>query len=232
MLNIKVLNVDYNFDGIKQTIHPVIIFSGDEIILIDCGYPGFLSVMEREIQNIGVDCNTINKIIITHQDHDHMGSLADFIDKYPQIQVITSNSEVSYVSGNKKSLRLLQAEELQKILPEDQKEFGEQFCEILRNVRPCKVDITVNDGDFIDINGECEVIATPGHTPGHISLYLKKIKTIITGDAAVLENNKLVIANPQFTLDIKQAENSLEKMLSFDADTFICYHGGIYKSQS
>ncbi|MDF2606783.1 MAG: beta-lactamase domain protein [Bacillales bacterium] len=230
MLNVKVLNIEYKFNDIKETFHPVIIFSGEEIIMIDCGYPGFLSIIEREIQKIGVDCNMINKIMITHQDHDHMGSLADFIEKYPKIQVIASNYEAPYVAGDKKSLRLLQAEEFQKTLPEEQKEFGEHFCEILRNVRPCNVDITVDNGDFIDINGECKVIATPGHTPGHISLYLKKIKTIITGDAAVLENNKLVIANPQFTLDFKQAEDSLEKILSYDANTFICYHGGVYKS--
>ncbi|MDF2947154.1 MAG: beta-lactamase domain protein [Bacillales bacterium] len=232
MLNIKVLNIEYQFNGIKETIHPVIIFSGEEIILIDCGYPDFLSIIEREIQKNGVDCNAISKIVITHQDHDHMGSLADFIGKYPKIRVIAGNYETPYITGDKKSLRLKQAEEFQKTLPVDQKEFGEQFCEILRNVRPCNVDIKVNDGDFIDINEECEVIETPGHTPGHISLYLRKIKTIITGDSAVLENNKLVIANPQFTLDLKQAEDSLEKILSYDVNTFICYHGGVYKSQS
>lgn len=52
---------------------------------------------------------------------------------------------------------------------------------------------------------------------------------MITGDAAVLENNNLVIANPQFTLDIKKAEESLLKLKEYDVDTFICYHGGVYK---
>lgn len=43
--------------------------------------------------------------------------------------------------------------------------------------------------------------------PGHISLFLTKTNSIVTGDAAVIENGELVIANPQFTLDLNLAEN-------------------------
>ncbi len=77
--------------------------------------------------------------------------------------------------------------------------------------------------------GGCEIVGTPGHTPGHISLYIKNKKTLITGDAAALENNQLVIENPQFTLDVENANKSISKILDYDADTYICYHGGVYK---
>ena len=61
---------------------------------------------------------------------------------------------------------------------------------------------------------------------GHISLYLKDTNAIITGDAAVIENNKLVIANPQFALNLELVENSLEKLVTMNADNYYCYHGG------
>lgn len=48
-------------------------------------------------------------------------------------------------------------------------------------------------------------------------------------DAAALENNQLCIANPQFTLDIDNANKSISKILNYDAETYICYHGGIFK---
>lgn len=229
MVDVKVLNIDFSFEGIKDTVHPVLICMKQEIILVDCGYLGFLSKLENEIQAVGVDCNQITKVVITHHDHDHMGALAEFREKYPKIKVVASELEAPYISGKEKFLRLSQAEEFQKYLPDEQKKFGENFCNILRRVRTTNVDITVRDGDCIDKNRECEVIATPGHTPGHISIYLKNIRTMITGDAAVLEDNELIIANPQFALDIRQAEQSVEKILTYDAETFICYHGGIFK---
>ena len=64
--------------------------------------------------------------------------------------------------------------------------------------------------------------------PGHISIYHKESKSLIVGDALVVENGELVIALPQYTLDMNEARNSVEKLLNYDIDRIICYHGGIY----
>lgn len=229
MENIIALNIKFKFDVVEDVIHPVILKDDKEMILIDCGFTGFMPVIEEAMKAEGLDCNQLTKIIITHHDHDHMGSLADFKLKYPNIKVVASEVEAPYISGEKKYLRLEQAEVMQDTLSEDQKAFGEAFCEILRNVKPVKVDIIVHDGEIMDWCGGCEIISTPGHTPGHISLYSKNKRTMITGDAAVLEDNQLVIANPQFTLDVDKAKKSLTKLMSYDVETFICYHGGILK---
>lgn len=231
MNDIIVLNIKFKFGHIEDVIHPVILKDEDEMILIDCGYIGFMPLIEDAIKSEGLDCNLLTKILITHHDHDHMGALDDFKLKYPNIKVVASELEAPFISGEKKSLRLEQAEALQNTLNEEQKQFGEAFCEILRKVKPAKVDMIVHDGEILNWCGGCEVIYTPGHTPGHISLYLKNKKTIITGDAAALENNQLVIANPQFTLDIDSANKSILKLLSYDADTVICYHGGMSSRQ-
>lgn len=229
MENIIVLNVKYKFGDIEGIIHPVVLKDNNEMILVDCGYVGFMPIIEDAFKSENLDCNQLTKILITHHDHDHMGALADFKEKYPNIEIIASEIEAPYISGEKKSLRLEQAEELQNNLSEEQKTFGEAFCEILKSVKPVSVDILVNDGEVMDWCGGCEIVGTPGHTPGHISLYLKDKRTIITGDAAALENNQLVIANPQFTLDIENANKSISKILDYDAEKYICYHGGIYK---
>lgn len=64
--------------------------------------------------------------------------------------------------------------------------------------------------------------------PGHISLYIKEIKTLVSGDALVVEDGILAIANPQYTLDMDMAKNSIKELLNYDIDQIICYHGGIY----
>ena len=44
-------------------------------------------------------------------------------------------------------------------------------------------DIMLKDGDKIKVGSlELEVIHTPGHTPGSISLYCRKEKVVFTGD--------------------------------------------------
>ena len=81
------------------------------------------------------------------------------------------------------------------------------------------------DGDKI-LDGQCTIIETPGHTSGHISLYFPSLHTVITGDAAVNEENKKVIANPHYCLDIEKAEQSLKKIKSLNPKNIYYYHGG------
>lgn len=229
MENIIVLNVNYKFGDMEGTIHPVVLRDKNEMILVDCGYTGFMSIIEDAMRTENLDCNKLTKIVITHHDHDHMGALADFKHKYPDVKIVASEIEAPYISGEKKSLRLEQAESLQSTLNEEQKKFGRAFCDILKSVKTVEVDEFVHDGEVMNWCGGCEIVGTSGHTPGHISLYIKNKKTLITGDAAALENNQLVIANPQFTLDVENANKSISKILDYDADTYICYHGGVYK---
>ena len=73
---------------------------------------------------------------------------------------------------------------------------------MLKGVEPAEVDVTLHGGDVLDICGGCEVIDTPGHTPGHISLYLPAQGTVVTGDAMVLEQGSPAVANPQFAFDL------------------------------
>ena len=156
----------------------------------------------------GIDADSLTKVLITHHDDDHMGAIYEIKERYPHIKVVSSEIESGYISGKRKSLRLLQAEEILNGVPEEQKQFGIDFCETLRKVKPVNVDIIVKDGDSLDWAGGCQVISTPGH----ISLFLTETNSIVTGDAAVVENGELVITNPQFALDLNTAQDSLKKL--------------------
>lgn len=228
MCDMIILDIEFQFAGRKDFIHPVILKDSGSMVLIDCGYTGFLTALESAMEREGLHCSDLTHVLITHQDHDHMGALAALKQKYPGIKVAASREEAPYVSGQRKSLRLEQAEAMQPHLPEDQKQFGIAFANILRNVQPVPVDIFVKDADLLPWGGGCTVIETPGHTPGHISLFVNREEVLITGDAAALENGELVIANPQFTLDLEEANRSLDKIKTYGAKQIICYHGGIY----
>jgi glyoxylase-like metal-dependent hydrolase (beta-lactamase superfamily II) len=223
-----VLELKFVFNGIENTIYPVMLCDEKEVILVDCGYPGFLNLIKDIAESKDVDMNRLTKIIITHHDYDHMGSLAAFKREYPNIKILSSIDDEAYVSGKIKSLRLQQAEKLYDLLPENEKEGAEAFQQLLESIEPSNVDIGLHDGDSFPWCGGVEIITTPGHMPGHISIYLKDFKTLISGDALVIENGELAIANPRYTLDIIEAKKSIKKLLSREIDKIICYHGGVY----
>ena len=224
----KVLDIPFEYQGMTNHIYPVLLLGGADVVLVDCGYPGFMGLIEAALKEQGLSVSDLTMIVLTHQDDDHMGAAYEIISKYPHIQIAASAEEAPYISGGKKNLRLQQAEELQERLPEEEKEFGLRFCERLRQVRPVPVDIVLQAGDRFDWGGGCEIIRTPGHTPGHISLLLSEAQALITGDAAVAGQGRLVLANPQFCLDTEEADRSLKLLKGMKCKRYICYHSGTF----
>jgi glyoxylase-like metal-dependent hydrolase (beta-lactamase superfamily II) len=224
-VNIIELNIPFEFNGQSDVIHPSLIVAEQALALVDAGYPGFLPRIEREIARHGYDVADLTHIIVTHYDIDHIGALHDFKAKYPHIRIVASEREAGAIEGRRKAERLIQAENMQEHLPDEQREFGLWFIRQLQSLKHVPVDETVRDGDSL-FDGRCRVIATPGHTPGHISLYIPELDSVITGDAAVNENGRLAVANPQLCLDLAGAERSLEALADLRAARYYCYHGG------
>ena len=222
-----VLDLKYLRKDEEEHLHPVVLLGENDVVLVDCGYPGSLEQLEAQLNHYNINPQSITKLLLTHQDYDHMGAAAEIKEKYPAIKIVASREEEPYISGKLKNLRLQQVEELQAQLPEEEKEWGRQFYEQLRKVRPVEVDEIVSPGDEFEWGNGCRIIDTPGHTPGHISIHGVCSSYMITGDAAVVEQNMLTLANPEYCLDIDKALDSLEKIFRWRCNEYICYHSGI-----
>lgn len=206
---------------------PTLIVSDKDLILVDCGTPGLIETLSEAMEMEGFKLHDLTKVIITHHDHDHYGSLAALKRLVPQIKVIASPIEAPYIEGLKKSLRLQQAEALYDTLPPERKEWADWFHNYLASIEPVNVDILAIEGESVDLAGEVVVVATPGHMPGHISVYVKGDKTLVSGDALVAENGVLMMANPQYSLDLETARASARKLTDLEIERIICYHGGL-----
>lgn len=224
-MNIIELPIQFEYEGEPYYIYPSLIVSGEELTLVDTGYPQFMPLIENAMLKQGYDPGNLKNIIITHYDDDHIGALYDFMAKYPSVTVIASEMETPSISGLVKSERLVQAEDLLAQMPEEERASGEAFVQLLNNLRHVPVNQTVRDGEYI-LDGKCQVLATPGHTSGHISLYFPELGRVITGDAAVNEQGELAVANPQYCFDLESAEQSLNRLKALNAQSYYCYHGG------
>lgn len=101
------------------------------------------------------------------------------------------------------------------------------LLDVFNNPPISKVDVTFEDEETLPFCGGITVIHTPGHTPGHICLYLKANKLLIAGDALTVKDGVLSGPVPEFAQDIEMAYMSLKKLLKYDIEGIICYHGGL-----
>lgn len=226
------LEITMAFGQILNTVHPVLLLDGKNRVLVDCGFSGCLPLLEEQLKKHGLTPEEITGLVLTHHDHDHMGAAAALKRINPGIRICASPAETPLISGRETPLRLRQACELQKHLSGPQREFGEAFCAMLERVEPVHVDCQLEDRTWLDWCGGCQVLNTPGHTRGHISLYLEKQDVVITGDAMALENGVPAVANLQFAQDPDQAGQSLQAFLDLRARLYCCYHGGTYSPEA
>ncbi|HZG58631.1 MBL fold metallo-hydrolase [Paenibacillus sp.] len=226
MRKIHLLDIEFEYGGQRQTIVPALLEDERGSILIDCGYPEFLPMLEAAAARKGIPFSSIATVVLTHHDMDHIGSLAALQRAYPHIEVVAHEREKPYLEGTAKSLRLEQAEAMLGAMPDSARPQAEQFIRLLQSIEPARVDRTVADGERLPWFGGMEIVPTPGHMPGHISIYLPAEKTLIAGDAVVVEDGRLNLANPQFALDMEEAVRSVRKLLDYDIERLICYHGG------
>jgi glyoxylase-like metal-dependent hydrolase (beta-lactamase superfamily II) len=102
-----------------------------------------------------------------------------------------------------------------------------QVRKVLEHLEPVRIDEYVENGTRLDLAGGTKVISTPGHTPGHISLYLERSKVLIAGDALTSERGSLNGPNPSMTLEMRTALQSIRRLADLEVDTIVCYHGGV-----
>jgi len=228
MLQVLPLDIAFPYGGGQSVITPTLIRDEQDTILVDCGYPAFEARLQSALERHGLDLASVTKLIASHHDMDHIGSLAAIKRAYPGIRIIAHELEAPYIRGEQPSLRLVQAEALFDQMPEESKPGARKFMDMLRTIEPAPVDVTVADGEVLDWCGGIEIVRTPGHMPGHTSLYLPSCATLVAGDAVVIEEGRLELANPQFTLDMEEAIGSVRRLLEYEIERLICYHGGLF----
>ncbi|WP_148688215.1 MBL fold metallo-hydrolase [Methanopyrus sp. SNP6] len=76
------------------------------------------------------------------------------------------------------------------------------------------IPVDVDPIDSFDPPEGVEIIETPGHTPGHISVVVGG-RIVIAGDACPTPDNALKRVPPAVSWDRELAEDSLEKVLSY-----------------
>jgi glyoxylase-like metal-dependent hydrolase (beta-lactamase superfamily II) len=224
---IEMLELPMNLMGRESTIYPTLIWDNDTVILVDAGVPNSLGEIKNAMEDAGVPSRRLNKIIITHQDIDHIGGIKSILEELPNVEVLAHEEEKPYIQGEKKFVRL-NSRSMDRINAFSEEAQG-KILDMFKKA-PVEVNITLKDGEELPYCGGIVVIHTPGHTPGHICLYHKDSKTTIVGDAMNVIDGQLTGPNEQLLNkeDAEKAINSLKKFEKYDIENVITYHGGLF----
>ncbi|TAA72985.1 MBL fold metallo-hydrolase [Planococcus salinarum] len=132
------------------------------LTLIDAAMPYSAKKILLAARKIG---KPITNLILTHAHSDHVGALDALKEALPDLRVSISGRDARLLAGDKGLLATEPTTPIRGGVPKRIK---------------TTPDILLAEGDRI---GSLEVIATPGHTPGSISLLDKRNGVLVAGDA-------------------------------------------------
>ena len=81
----------------------------------------------------------------------------------------------------------------------------------------------------LPVLGGLRVVATPGHTPGHISLFAPAVGVLFCGDSMVTDANGIRGSRPAVTWDEARAKESVQKQAELGASIVCSGHGPVVK---
>ena len=190
----------------------------DRLTLIDTGLASSADRIFAAIENIGRKPSDLRQIVITHDHSDHIGSLADVVER-SGAQVLVHALDAPVVRGEQQPPGPNTTGLLRLLNPLLSRASGP--------ATPARVDRELADGDEIDLDDAARVVHVPGHTAGSIALYLPKRRLLFAGDAAV---NAFGLGPPSgpfglFNEDRAQAKQSFRKLAALDFDVACFGHG-------
>lgn len=230
---IAMLEISAVVMGQTNVIHPTLLWDGDRVALVDTGYPGQLPLLQAAMSAAGKPAETLTDLILTHQDIDHIGNLPGFLELVqPRPAVWASESEQPYIQGDRLLIKVTPegvdkaVASLPKEVPDDMRR---AFRHTLLNPPKAPVDRLMGFGQAGSPMEGLVVLDTPGHTPGHVSLYHAASRTLIAGDALVLHEDRLQLPDAKLNWDNGQALRSLRQLTGLAIEGVVCYHGGYFK---
>src|SRR5437667_10028176 len=183
----------------------------DGFTLIDTNMSGQAQAIIKAADKLGLP---IVRIVLTHAHVDHVGSLDALHDALPDVPVAISERDARFLTGDKS---------LDPSEPQVRLRGGYPVCQT-------KPTLLLHEGDRI---GSLEVIATPGHTPGHIAFLDTRDRALIAGDAfqtqggvAVSGTFELLFPLPALATWHKGlAQESARKLLALQPSVLAVGHG-------
>lgn len=197
-------------------------------VLVDAGLKWSAPKIKKMARQLFGDRGKPSSIVLTHGHFDHVGSLEKLVEEW-NVPVFAHYLEIPYLTGKS------------SYPPPDPTVGGGLMAYIAWVYPNSPINIT-NHVHVLPENGrvpglpEWKYLHTPGHAPGHISLYRESDNVLIAGDAFVttkaesafstmMQTKKLSGPPKYFTFDWILAKESVKKLTDLEPEIAATGHG-------
>jgi N-acyl homoserine lactone hydrolase len=176
----------------------------NEVILIDTGSYSYRDPLLERLEQLGLGRDDVTSVVLTHCHWDHICNYPLF----PRAKIFVPNNDLEWALD-------------QPVGSWHIPEFHVEKLEADHRV------IRVRDGD--EFLPELRVVATPGHTPGHLGYVARgeRANLIFAGDAAK-NQAELMTGKVDMTLDLAASRASIRRLRRLaaqdPANVIVCGH--------
>ena len=197
-------------------------------VLVDTGLKWSASKIKKMAKQLFGDESMPSSIILTHGHFDHVGSLQNLTEEW-NVPVFAHPLEFPFLTGKAS-------------YPPPDPGVGGGLMSLMSWSYPISPINISNNLNVLPENGripglpEWKYIHTPGHAPGHISLFRESDNVLIAGDAfvttkaesiisVILQTKKLSGPPKYFTYDWTLAKESVKTLMKLEPEIVATGHG-------
>lgn len=191
----------------------------DGLTIVDAGMPrNEKRILQYISETMGASPEAVQRILVTHADIDHAGSLAK-LQAATGAQVFASQSSAELISqGRGPSHGVWLIDTLGGLW---------KYPTLALD----KITV-VAAGDTLPVLDQVQVLETPGHTPDHLSFFSPSTGIALTGDLFNTWQGKLSIMPGRMAYDFDMEKRSAATLLALNPTVFACGHGAVMQGET
>lgn len=199
------------YDGIA---YAYLVSAGDGLTLIDTLTRSSGRFVLRALKKLGHAPAEVRQIYITHCDGDHVGGAAR-LKTLTGATIYAHSIEAAAMARGAPSRDISDATFVGKIY----KAFGFLF-----RFLPSHADILLDSTATTELPGGFAALATPGHTPGHMSYYHEELGALFCGDSLWMDKRYIMPSRGANTWNQAMADASARAQMRLGAKAIYAGH--------
>lgn len=211
----------------------VIVRDGQDLTLIDGGYPKDLDGVVASVEELGHRIEDIRGVLITHAHIDHIGALPALLQRRA-VPTYAGERELPMLTGQRHE----QASRWDVVSRCWRPRVARWALTIARAGAQSKVvlpeTIPLQADSAVDLPGAPRAVPCPGHTSGHTAYVIPEAGVVVTGDALITGHPILSRSGPQplpafFSHAPDEVDSGLDALTDLDVDTVLPGHGLVWR---
>jgi len=196
-------------------VNMYLIAEAQGLTLIDTGTSAGAAAVLRALDRRGYQPRDLRHILITHCDPDHAGGAAE-LKRATGAAIYASRHEAEALALGRISRGFRGGRLARKLF---------ELGNVLMPIAPVQTDRIIDDGDVLPILGGLTAVATPGHTPGHLSFFAPEGGLLFAGDSLLSGRQGLEFRDSPVVWDYAVGCASVGKQAGLAARRVFCGHG-------